>query len=45
VVRALNEAGAVLNLDSKSHPKTIWIADEKDSKRLYRIAPAKLACD
>ncbi|KWZ43727.1 hypothetical protein WS72_13255 [Burkholderia savannae] len=45
VVRALREAAAVLNLDSKGHPKTIWIADEKDSKRLYRIAPSKLACD
>lgn len=45
VVRALREASAVLNLDSKGHPKTIWIADERDSKRLYRISPAKLACD
>jgi putative DNA primase/helicase len=45
VVRALKEAGAVLNLDSKHHPKTIWIADEKDSKRLYRVAPAKLTFD
>ncbi|KWU25854.1 DUF927 domain-containing protein [Burkholderia cenocepacia] len=45
VVRALREAGAVLNLDGKGHPKTVWIADEKDSKRLYRIAPGKLACD
>jgi putative DNA primase/helicase len=45
VVRALKESGAVLNLDSKAHPKTIWIADEKDSKRLYRIAPGKLLFD
>ncbi|GAB2877711.1 DUF927 domain-containing protein [Paraburkholderia jirisanensis] len=45
VVRALKESGAVLNLDGKGHPKTIWIADEKDSKRLYRIVPAKLLCD
>ncbi|MDN7906226.1 DUF927 domain-containing protein [Burkholderia diffusa] len=45
VVRALREAGAVLNLDDKGNAKTVWIADEKDSKRLYRIAPGKLACD
>ncbi|CAB3759371.1 DUF927 domain-containing protein [Paraburkholderia solisilvae] len=45
VVRALREAGAVLNLDDKGHPKTVWIADEKDSKRLYRITSTKLACD
>ncbi|EIN02297.1 hypothetical protein WQE_04892 [Paraburkholderia hospita] len=44
-VRALKESGAALNLDSKNRPKTIWVADEKDSKRLYRIDPARLDCD
>jgi putative DNA primase/helicase len=44
-LRALKEAGAVLNLDAKNRPKTIWVAEEKDSKRLYRIDPARLECE
>lgn len=44
-VRALKESGAALNLDSKNRPKTIWVADEKDSKRLYRVDPARLDCE